>query len=131
MIPKHKQVDKEMDSLNKSNTYSEEEQKVGTWINGKPLYKKSMMVTNLSYLVGEHNIDIGIPNVEMIFIGEGSFINGYNNKFIPINRYTGDALYNCWGSTTNTTLTLRCGQYNTANAYFWAIVTLYYTKTTD
>lgn len=44
MIPKCKQLNKEIASLNKGNTYSTEETEIGTWINGKTLYRKVMNI---------------------------------------------------------------------------------------
>lgn len=44
--------------INKINTYSTSEQRIGTWVNGKPLYRKTFYITsNLgSPLDVQHNI---------------------------------------------------------------------------
>ena len=49
--------------LNKANTYSEEEQVIGTWIDGKPLYRK---VVDAGYLAnaGRTTTTTGIKDID-------------------------------------------------------------------
>ena len=46
--------------------YSTDEQVVGKWINGKPIYRKTMEFSNLS--AGENNIPHGIADVDIIMV---------------------------------------------------------------
>lgn len=46
--------------------YSTNETVIGTWIDGKPLYRKTMEFSNLSS--GENNIPHGIANVDILMV---------------------------------------------------------------
>ena len=46
--------------------YSTDEQVVGKWINGKPIYRKTIEFSNLS--AGENNIPHGIADVDIIMV---------------------------------------------------------------
>ena len=83
--------------MNVSNTnymqptlYSEQEKVVGCWIDGKPLYQRTIEVTSPSSTsavkITESFGDIKIINIDAVLISS-------NNEFIPINYYgsAGDA----------------------------------------
>lgn len=105
------------DYINKQNTYSTTEQRIGTWIDGKPLYQKVVKETvNLDRFGQSYNVTIG-SNIEHIcvidimaiqengpyfplpFAGPFTDMNGYgvgiqnfslkNNSYLEIWIYTG------------------------------------------
>ena len=47
-------------------TYSTEEQVIGTWIDGKPLYRKVVTGTTKNVVSGEIDTKIGITNVDTV-----------------------------------------------------------------
>ena len=110
--------------VNNLNTYSETEQRIGTWIDGKPVYRrviKSSFDTQTADDVRK-NISTSGMNIKKIVEFNG-FID-YTNQ-APINSQNGYAAY----FSTNNNIRV----YNTISAYlnvdFYLII--YYTKTTD
>lgn len=72
-------LDEFVDSLNKKDTYSSEEQIVGRWIDGKPLYRKTIYSTN----------QVGIIDVDYDFIRYKNFNALIDNAhLLPSGRYT-------------------------------------------
>jgi hypothetical protein len=111
--------------------YSYSEQKIGTWVDGKPIYSKSFYVSSLpnnNYMNVAHNIS----NIDTIIDIQGVMINPNNNVAVPIN-FAGNA--NMYGSGSNlcvradrTEITIGDSTNLSANI---AYIHLYYTKTTD
>lgn len=117
-------------NLTGEENYSTGEQVIGTWINGKPLYRKTLYfasngggTSEVSYTLSNY----GITNVDTIFITHPSFysntINGYRN---PFQYYDGNK-FSCGVNTTSLNVTL--GYAPISNSPF--VITLEYTKTTD
>lgn len=104
-----------INEVNKSNTYSTEEQVVGTWIDGKPVYQKTY--TNLGIPVTQANVWFDIVDVGELNI---------------------DTLINCYANPSKTTTmalsalvdgTMLKGFFGTI--WMLSTVTIKYTKTTD
>lgn len=58
-------------------TYSTSEQEVGTWINGKPIYRK-VISQNITYYTGDININLNTANIELftdarVLVDTGTF----------------------------------------------------------
>lgn len=53
--------------------YSTDEQVVGTWIDGKTLYEKTVIITNASK---DASYDLGITDFDTCFVCNGSFGSG-------------------------------------------------------
>lgn len=114
---------------NFENIYSTEEQVVGTWIDGKPLYRKVVEYTLVepSGYPSYPSFDTGIKNIEYAMI-DVYFSNGASNLEYFRNRSTFDGY-----------LQKSTGKYNfilQSNVASSAIAGLYvfvfqYTKTTD
>lgn len=106
------------DSGSTSNNYSTEEQVVGTWIDGKPLYRKTIYITNLST-----QQSYGISNVDVIYVDYGhSFVSWDLNTLV----YTPQRA----NFTINKTQGIIWGE--TSGLSDWkGYITLEYTKTTD
>ena len=58
--------DRVSDAEKNFNKYSTTEEVIGTWINGKPIYRKTIEFSNLS--AGENNIPHGIADVDIIMV---------------------------------------------------------------
>lgn len=74
--------------INKS-TYSTSEQKIGTWINGKPLYRKVLSVTGLSGDT-KKSIAYNITNLNEIWIENGFVRSNARTVTLPMVGYNGD-----------------------------------------
>lgn len=95
MIPNCKKTDKEIESLNKSNTYSTEEQRIGTWIDGKTLYRKVIEFGKLASTTNVINHTTTLASENNIVRAEGYAVNqkiimplsyaGQNNNGISFN----------------------------------------------
>jgi hypothetical protein len=119
---------KEYEELAK--TYSTVEKKIGTWIDGKPLYRKVISTTQ-SVPSGTTKIAHGISNVNKIFV-ENAYIfhatNGYSYR-LPSIGYDGNFTDHdyVWLDRTNINIVSN-GSWGTA----WEkVIILNYTKTTD
>lgn len=101
--------------------YSTEEQVIGKWIDGKPLYRKVVYIEPVTF-TGLKSIEHGISDIDYIVNVTGSR-NG-----TPFNHVRPDSLAAGYGFNMDTVyFHLRTGQERTISGY--AIVE--YTKTTD
>lgn len=107
--------------------YSSDEVVVGTWIDGRPIYRKTIDIGSAS---GNSNISHGISNLDMITNAYGSFLQSgtYRQKLPKI--INGNAAWSAdFVDFTNTSFSLYIGSaIGTATKVF---VILEYTKTTD
>lgn len=118
-------------TINKNNTYSTSESKTGeTWIDNKPIYKKTIQFTTSA--TGKHSIKHNISNLDTIIEGKGSSKSSTGTFYIfpmscavdnvpaySISIQDVDKTYMYFFRGTNVT--------GTVISY----ITLYYTKTTD
>ena len=115
--------------LNEKLNYSTEEKVVGTWINGKPIYRKVVQYNKPS--TGGVNInlsDFGITNVENIWLNHNSFLKSVNNEYKPVNNVEATNIFSYCNFPSTTQMRL-----NTNNGYLtgmWNLI-IEYTKTTD
>ena len=107
--------------------YSTEEKVIGTWIDGRPVYQKTLGIGSAS---GNSNISHGISNLDIIIDAYGSFLQGgtYREKLPKIvngnNAWSVD-----FADFTDTSFSLSIGSaIGTATK---VSITLEYTKTTD
>lgn len=148
VLPYEPYVDKKIYTLNDNGVYEEfydetnkeiystSEKRIGTWIDGKPLYRKVVQgtlpncVTNGTYVYS--NINIG-SNINMAFIKEGYVLSGTN--ILPLYFYSssnmnyGYRIY-CQEVTSNN-YSIQSANANTSNNgnTYYAVVE--YTKTTN
>ena len=106
-------------------SYSETEHKTGgTWVDGKPIYKKTIKYQNLP--IGETDIPHGISNIGVVI---------KNESFCKINDTTTLQVPTIASSTQNSLCIWTT--YSTTVKVFATLsmdliyITLYYTKTTD
>ena len=104
----------------------------GTWVDGKPIYKKTFVVP-IPSSGNSVNFQHGISNLGFYVKAEGVIVgsNGVTTRFLPdffINNNSIDVQYACaiyGGATTGTEITITYGSwYYGGTAY----VTLWYTK---
>ena len=112
------------------NTYSTNELKIGTWIDGKPIYRKTITTTSTSITTDITNFDTIISAKGMVYISESP-----GDGWQPIPRVTSDvSTFGIGiGNIRNTNNVLTAVLYigtnygSIGNAY----ITFEYTKTTD
>ena len=114
--------------------YSTNEQVVGKWINGKPIYRKTMEFSNLSS--GENRIPHGIADVDIIMVDrDHSFAtDGTYSELWQIgntnsaNNFSQFSVSLVW--TTNSKFDVYIGS-GLVSRLRKLIITFEYTKTTD
>lgn len=111
-------------------TYSTQEIRIGTWIDGKPLYRKTIKIENTALAVGDNNIAHGISNLNQCIKAElsknGSHVFPYFNY--NANNQTLSMTFISNVNSTNITIRLMNDSWGSGNVWY---ATLYYTKTTD
>ena len=115
-----------VNAFNKGDIYSTEEKMIGQWIDGKPLYQKTIVKNNFE-IRQNASFAHGISNVDHIFIKEGHLTDDTGSVIVPlIWSDTYDGVYinatnvgfkgtGVWGAQTTRTIYL----------------TVRYTKNTD
>lgn len=108
--------------------YSTEEREIGVWTDGKPLYQKTVIATNL--ISGDNTVSNGISNIETI-VENTSFIfkSGSSNQLPCISSVSGWSARARDFSATDFVIELGSSLYS--EGFTSASVTLLYTKTTD
>ena len=101
--------------------YSTEERVIGTWIDGKPLYQKTIVRTGT---ISSSSIPHQISDVDYIFITE--FIYKDNDNIYYINEQLGRGKLSV--DKTNVVLSFLTNGWNVNDGIY---ITLKYTKTTD
>ena len=120
----------EYENLKNLNNYSEEETKIGTWTNGKPIYRKNITVNVVNS--SDYTFDakqVLNENIDVILKTYGYSIvdNGATYANFPC-YYTNVAYLGSWCRTSEKIVHIASGtQYKTATHY----LSFEYTKTTD
>lgn len=111
------------DYINKLNTYSTEEVRIGTWADGKPLYRKSF--------IGSYtNDDVLIENIDTLVNAYGTMLIQGIDRLIPYYEYYNSKHYTARLQLLNnkiSILALSASTGVTTSGKF----TIEYTKTTD
>ena len=112
-------------------TYSTTEQVVGTWVNGKPVYEKTIECTIAS---GTRNTAHSITNLDLIISCDAVAQSSTEKRPIPFVYGNGTSTINtqwyCGITITASNIMLETGsQFASAHSKAW--VTLRYTKNTD
>lgn len=119
-------IENELESLDTSNTYSTTETAVGTWTDGKTIYRK--VITRTTALPsGSTNIAHGITNLNMITNFRANYYTATGS--VRSDQYTNNN-YNVFVNNigdTNVTINVGTG-YN--NSFTKTIIVLEYTKST-
>ena len=116
------------DAIEEKQTYSTEEQVIGTWTNGKPLYRKVISTT-----LPNGSTDIVVANnIQIMFLDKGYFNapSGSNNRYFTL-PFINDSQQRVLGwslpSTNSFHLVNEISSYNGYTCY----LIMLYTKTTD
>lgn len=117
------------DNFGTAHKYSTDEQIVGTWIDGKPLYEKVLNLTSVQIADNNYS-DSDIQYADHFEIVSGHYIvsGAYGNIGLGLNSYESNSLYTRTGFRIyNKTL------YTVINGYtaVSAKIIIQYTKTTD
>ena len=119
------------DEVDTNATYSSTEQRIGTWIDGKPLYRKTILFPEgnggNSNVVAYTLSNYGITNVDTIFIVHPSYYSNKNSLATYPFQYNDGTAFEC--NVNKTTLNVKLGYNLISTAPF--VITLNYTKTTD
>lgn len=113
--------------LDSGNMYDTNEQKIGNWIDGKPIYQKVVQ-----FEIGDNSnkfVSYNISNVDNIWIDESaSYIMG-ESETLPVNWYYSSSDWcRVWANKNSGEIRFRSpSTLGTRNCY----VCLRYTKTTD
>lgn len=113
----------------KNNDYSTKEKVIGTWIDGKPIYRKVINIGKLQATKGAYSYNHEISNIAYFTKVEGIINNG--TEWFPANSvYRGANNYTYDFGLLATKTKITCSTQTDRSAYS-LIVTLEYTKTTD
>ena len=110
--------------INNLHTYSTDEIRIGTWIDGKPLYRKVFVITSLTYNAVT-NYSHGIANVSFIKPTEVYMVNTNAGQVRSINYFGG------WSSNLIQTNANAISYYISDSNFNEIIAIVEYTKTTD
>lgn len=134
------EIDAELAKINKRITdisttaqmnYSTEEQVVGTWIDGKPLYQKTLFYQNYALSSGYNELPIGTNNVDVVVDTKAYVSNSTHTNYRPMNSYTleddDNSIYYIVNVESNVLYLVTKTSWSTPNIHF----TIQYTKTTD
>lgn len=111
--------------------YSTDEQKVGTWVDGKPIYKKTFSFNELQSDGNEHFYDLGIANIKSVTNLYGTYQFSQEDIYVPINFYnflTKEGTYMFVSNISSTGCRIT---YNSNLSSTLIYITVEYTKTTD
>ena len=115
--------------LSQKLNYYIEETVIGTFIDGKPIYRKVVQYNKSS--TGGINLslsDFGITNVENIWLNNNSFIKSVNNEFKPVNNLESVEVFSFCNFPSTTQM--RLGTNSNYLTGMWTLI-IEYTKTTD
>lgn len=123
-------LDNYLDNLNE---YSTEEQVIGKWIDGKPLYQKVITFDNtISISYDDNTFTHNISNIDIIFVKNAFVYNKNEKRFysIPV------TLYNSNTATDDLNIMVDREKINFYvksgwNTSWQKVIILNYTKTTD
>ena len=111
------------DYINKLNTYLPKEHVIGTWVNGKPIYRRVIDIDTITLVNGTNTIEHGISNLEAVV------------KMDMMLRYTNENWYHTWDSYGTITVGYNIISIDvsagTSNTFNDGHIILEYTKTTD
>lgn len=110
--------------VNELETYSTDETRIGTWIDGKPIYRKVITIPQFKDAI--INVNTGVTNAETVFIKSGTWERpDVPNKIYSLdNTFMGQYEFNKQDGILNISTN---NQYVTFSGY----IVLEYTKTTD
>lgn len=123
-------IEKEINEINEKNEYSIQEQKIGKWIDGKPIYRKTFNYSNA--LTNDTDNEIGrIENIDVPvnIYGTAKFVDGEYFMLPRVaNTNTSSLEWAIDIKIANNIVYVIKGGYGTTDKIY---ITVEYTKTTD
>lgn len=113
------------EEIDDANDFSTTEKVIGTWINGKPLYRKTVTFTPTN--TNQNDYAHNISNVNRIWVDDGDSFLAINDISLPVNYSRGTDYLYTHANRDNVTMKISANGWLNYPAY----VTLKYTKTTD
>lgn len=119
-------VDTKIYAPSQLHTYSNSEQRVGTWINNKPIYEITL---SQNFTGTDVSINLTSYNIDMLVDVRARGVQPSSNNIIMMNFYSADYDKSLWYyRPSDHTLQVRFGRDYGKGQYY---ITLQYTKTTD
>lgn len=115
--------------------YSTKEQVVGTWIDGKPLYQKTITVTSITpSSSGLYSIECDLGDINDVFFAEGGTnlykdSDPYIRYMIPYVHFDTNNLIGLFFNMSTSTIEVRASA--NQRVALSGYITIRYTKTTD
>lgn len=129
-VPKYNSSTQKWENANESgggHTYSTTEHVIGTWIDGKPIYEKTVNFGALPNLAAKE-VNHGISNLDTVIGYDGVTKNQTGSTFLSLPRTASDSQYNMDIYFTTTQIIIVTQTDRSAHS---AYITMRYTKTTD
>ena len=118
------------EKIDKIETYSTEEQVIGTWIDGKPIYRK-VVSTTISDFAGTKDIDLNVTDVDVFTDGK-VLINTSSYTSIDYSQSSTSYYMRHWifrKTSSNNTVSVVVNMSDGVTGTIYVIIE--YTKTTD
>lgn len=116
------------DNISTITEYSTTEKVVGTWIDGKPIYRKVVYYGNLPNATAK-SVAHNISNLKQVITIDGVCFDGNDGYYtLPLVYRGSDSSYNVQTSVNSTDIRMASSQ---DRSNFTAYVIIEYTKTTD
>lgn len=121
-----------LDELNAglNDVFSYDERKVGTWVDGKPLYRKVILLSSLPNATST-TYQHGIQNVETIFVDGGHSFAEWSSGSTAQLPYLSNAYSSAVDINAVTDVSYVVNTHGTDRRTMKAYITFLYTKTTD
>lgn len=130
-------IDTKLDAYTPEEVYSTEETRIGTWIDGKPLYRKVVLYQNINLTTTVGSVSVSIPN-EIFEITKRSLTAQYTTNSgktisleLPYVVYVGSSIYYLQEYIDLSDHTMFLNWKFSENDTAIIKATLEYTKTTD
>lgn len=116
------------DIVTNATTYSTDEIRIGTWIDGKPIYRKAYYVNAFANNSNVY-LDINVENVDTVISANGYAKNSSHTETIFLNSSYSNAIYDAivWEESANKLRLHSTSDRSGYSGYVW----IEYTKTTD
>ena len=119
---------KEVATKNNNQHYSTEEQRIGTWIDGKSIYRKVYQYTTGAGANPVNFSEAGITNIDKIVNISGFTLQPNSNNYVPLSYYNSSVDWSNFYTGGKNAFSVRCGS---SYGYGATTIIFEYTKTTD
>lgn len=120
--------------VNKLNSYSTTEQRIGTWIDGRPLYQKTWTYTTTAADTRYYLAAYGLTDIKDVWIVDSAsyvrYGTGNGASTQSVNTWVSTTDYKLCYIDADGRIVMKTGTGGSTNALNW-VITLRYTRTTD